>query len=69
MGADGEYFAATAHQQNVLVAEVAQQLVADKIAEADAFSQIRAALRRLFLGHGRVPPLARSAEKRRRIEK
>ena len=60
MGADGEYFAAAAHQQNLLIADVAQQLVVDEIADGDALGQIRAARRRLLLCHGRVPPLARS---------
>ena len=69
MCADGEYVAAAAHQQNLLVADVAQQLVVLEIAEADALGQIRAARRRrLLLGHGRVPPLARSARNRRRIK-
>jgi hypothetical protein len=68
MGADGEYFAAAAHQQNFLVADMAQKLVVLDIAEADALGQIRAARRRLLLGHGRVPPLAPSASIRRRIK-
>ena len=43
MGADGEYFAATAHQQHLVVADVSQKLVVDEFGEADAFCQIRAA--------------------------
>ena len=69
MGADGEYVAAAAHQQNFLVADVAQQLVVLEIAESDAFSQIRTARRGLLFSHGDVPPLARSPEKRRRTRK
>ena len=68
MRADGEYFVATAHQQNLLVADLAQQLTVDEIAEADTLAQIRAARRCLLLGHGRVPPLARPAKNRRRIK-
>src|SRR5580704_2905382 len=68
MGADGEYAAAVAHQQNLLVADMAQQLVVLEIAGGDTLGQIRAARRCLLLSHGLIPPLARSAEKRCRIK-
>jgi hypothetical protein len=68
MGADGEYVAAAAHQQNLLVADMAQQLVVLEIAGGDTLGQIRAARRCLLLSHGLIPPLARSAEKRCRIK-
>jgi hypothetical protein len=65
MGADGEYFGAAAHQQNLLISDVAQQLVVDEIARTDTLGQIRAARRFLLFGHGRVPPLPRSPRNRR----
>ena len=60
MSADREDFGTAADEQNLVAADVADELAVDKIRERDAFSQIRptrwSLLLALFLGHRRVPP-------------
>ena len=52
LGADREYLRPAAHQQNLLVAGMTDQLAAiGKLGERNALRQIRAAGARLFLRH------------------
>ena len=62
MGADREHLGADAHEQHLLVADMADKLAVDEVREGNALGQIRAARRRLLLRHGRVLRSRRDAE-------
>src|SRR5579863_6683838 len=60
MRGDGEYFGAAAHEQHLLVADMADELAVGEVWERDPLGQVRAARRGLFLRHRRVPLFTQS---------
>jgi hypothetical protein len=50
IGIDGEDFAARAHHQHILIADMADQLAMREVGKRDTLAEIRAARLRLLLG-------------------